>query len=54
MEYPREFVGRRPLHYHINWFQSDNNIEEAVDDDDTFDDLKPPASKCPKVVPGCN
>ena len=53
-QYPEEFVSRHPLQYYIEWFQSHNNIEEVVDDDDDSCNLKPPASKCPKVVPGCN
>ena len=54
MEYLREFVSRCPLQYYIEWFQSHNNIEEVVDDNDNSCDLKPPSSRHPKMVLGCN
>jgi hypothetical protein len=55
--YPEDFTGRRPLQYYIDWYQAHNNIETAVEVDESDDDscdLKPPASKRPKVMPGCN
>ena len=57
IKYTQEFVGKCPLQYFIDWYQAHNNIETVVEVDESDDDscdLKPPASKRPKVMPGCN
>jgi len=57
IQYIQEFIGKRPLQYFIDWYQAHNNIETVLEVDESDDDscdLKPPASKRPKVMPGCN
>ena len=52
LTYPDDFLGRHPLEYYIDWFQTHNNIDQM--DEENSCALKEPEAKCPKAMPGCN